>query len=844
MSGKTGKRATSVLVALTMVCTSVLSMGESPNAEAAKKARLVTKSVKVTVGKKKKISIKKAKKCKYTFKSKNKKIATVTSKGVVKGVKAGRTTVVVKEKKGKKTKTIGKVKVTVMAKKMKQESNQNESPKLTSQPTAVPKATTPSTAKPEASATAPGAAVTTAPATEVPSTPNPNATTTSVKVYLDSISDENLIAEVKGPGTIPTPTPDPSLMEPVEPTPIPTPQTIFDVDFEDDNVEPFVGRGSATVATAADGANDSQKSLHVSGRVSSWNGTQIDISKVVEVGNLYDVSFWVKQTTGETMKINSTFQYTDSEGTAKYETQNSVEIKSDTWTEVSFTTQEVPEHVGDIYLYWETPYDSNNIEDFYIDDFMMKGVVKSAEESDAPDLTAGLIKTKVGNPVVTSRLTADPYAMEYNGRVYVYGTNDSQQYFLTPNADNNYAKINTLNCYSSADMVNWTDHGQIAVAGSKGAAKWAGNSWAPAATHKTINGKEKFFLYFANSANSIGVLVADSPTGPWTDPIGKALIDRETPGCAIEDVPWLFDPAVLVDDDGTGYLYFGGIGDTADKEDSFIANPKCARVIQLGDDMVSTVGEAQVIDAPYMFEDSGINKIGDKYYYSYCTNWTSIQGREVGTAHIGLMVSDDPMSGFEYVGTVLKNPGSYFGSYGNNHHCFIEFKDKVYAFYHTKKDTTAIGTKADYRTTYVNELDLGENGDFTNKDGSVADTKMTVAGVSSIGTLNPFETVEAETFSMASGVGTIQNTLTSSYAIWNAANQSLFNAEIGSYIGVSNVDFGSEGASKVMLKMSGTDSEDYQEYPTELLKTVTGEHTIYFVFEKENVWLDSWKFDK
>lgn len=100
--------------------------------------------------------------------------------------------------------------------------------------------------------------------------------------------------------------------------------------------------------------------------------------------------------------------------------------------------------------------------------------------------------------------------MEYNGRVYVYGTNDSQQYEAAANADNNYSKIKTLNCYSSADMVNWTDHGTIAVSGNKGAAKWSANSWAPAVCHKKINGKEKFFLYFANNASSIGVLTADS----------------------------------------------------------------------------------------------------------------------------------------------------------------------------------------------------------------------------------------------------------------------------------------------------------------------------------------------
>lgn len=825
MSAKT-RKLFSLLLASVLMLTSIFAFGDAPSAQAAKKAKLKTKNIKIVVGQKKKITFKKKiKKAKFSYNSKDKEIATVTKKGKITGKKAGKTTIYVKQKIGKKYKKIGNVKVTVSAK------------TKTSQPSASP-SNTPG----GVSTNTPSSKPNTSNMPNTPNTPNPNGTTTSVKVYMDDMTDANLIAEVNGPGTVPTPTPGTS--GDGADTPAPTPQVIYNIDFENGSTEPYENRGSATVSIDSNGAGDSSKCMKVSGRTATWNGTQIDISKVVEIGKSYDVSFWAKQTTGSPMKINTTFQYNDSTGTTKYDAQNSTEIESDKWTEITFKTQEIPEYSGSIALYWETPYDSENFEDFYLDNFKMQGIVKTASDSDAPDLSAGLVKTSVGNPIVTSRLTADPYAMEYDGRIYVYGTNDSQQYEIAPDANNNYAKIKTLNCYSSADMVNWTDHGAIAVAGATGAAKWAGNSWAPAATHKTINGKEKFFLYFANSANSIGVLTADSPTGPWTDPIGKALIDRDTPGCSASEVAWLFDPAVLVDDDGTGYLYFGGIGDTANKPDSFIKNPKCTRVIKLGDDMVSTVGTAEMIDAPYMFEDSGINKINGKYYFSYCTNWTDINGRDVPAANIGLMVSDSPMTGFKYVGTVLKNPGNYFGSYGNNHHCFAEFKGKYYAFYHTKKDTIAIGTKEDFRTTYVDDLNLGENGDFTNKDGSVADTKMSQTGVAAADAVNPFDTVEAETFAIANKVGTASNTLNSTNPLWNGSNFSLLNAEIGSYVGITDVDFGSDGANSISLKMSGTDKEDYQDYPVDLKKKVTGKHTIYLVFEKENVLIDSWKFMK
>src|SRR5690625_5319562 len=100
------------------------------------------------------------------------------------------------------------------------------------------------------------------------------------------------------------------------------------------------------------------------------------------------------------------------------------------------------------------------------------------------------------------------------------------------------------------------------------------------------------------------------------DPIGKPIINANTPGT--EGVIWIFDPAVLIDDDGEGYLYYGGGvpgGSSPTQEQA--KHPKTARVIKLSDDMIHTEGEAQLIDAPFMFEASEIHKHDGKYYYSY-----------------------------------------------------------------------------------------------------------------------------------------------------------------------------------------------------------------------------------
>ena len=228
------------------------------------------------------------------------------------------------------------------------------------------------------------------------------------------------------------------------------------------------------------------------------------------------------------------------------------------------------------------------------------------------------------NPVMTQRFGADPYALVYGDRVYLYMTGDT--FIRNENGqitENVYSQIDTISVISSEDLVNWTDHGTVYAAGSKGAARWSRNSWAPAAVCKEIDGKMKFFLYFANGGDGIAVLEGDSPVGPFADVLQKPLISRQTPTCGA--VTWLFDPAVLVDDDGEAYIYFGG----GIPDPGKAANPGTARVARLGRDMISIQGEPAVIaDVPYLYEDSGINKINGRYYYSYCSNFSVPEEKE------------------------------------------------------------------------------------------------------------------------------------------------------------------------------------------------------------------------
>ena len=84
---------------------------------------------------------------------------------------------------------------------------------------------------------------------------------------------------------------------------------------------------------------------------------------------------------------------------------------------------------------------------------------------------------KTANPISPGRFCADPTAIEYRGRLYVYGTSDHQQYEAVGiEGKNTYDKIKSIEVLSTDDMVNWTYHGVIDV---KSVAPWITNSWAP-----------------------------------------------------------------------------------------------------------------------------------------------------------------------------------------------------------------------------------------------------------------------------------------------------------------------------------------------------------------------------
>ncbi len=493
---------------------------------------------------------------------------------------------------------------------------------------------------------------------------------------------------------------------------------------------------------------------------------------------------------------------------------------------------------------------------------------KEGKEMDYAELFKGMKLAKSfkgvtnNNPIIEQHYGADPYALVYGDEVYFYMTADAYERDAAGEiTTNTYGKIRSLYVVSTKDMINFTDHGEITIAGEGGATKWAHNSWAPAAAWKLVDGKPKFFLYFADNGGGIGVVCADSPVGPFRDELGHGLIRRDMENCG--NVEWLFDPAVLVDDDGKAYIYFGGGVPKDGDGNPKAAHPMTARCAQLGEDMMSLVDVPKTIDAPYLFEDSGIHKYGDTYYYTYCSNFSVDQaGKDeygIENGEICVMESKSPLGPFTFKERILRNPGYYWGVGGNNHHAVFKFKDQWYITYHTRILETEQKIGKGYRSTSIDEFTMGA-------DGTIGDIKMTKDARKQVGFLNPYERISGATFAVMGGVDTAPADEVSKK--YGCGNLLLTAIDDGDFVKLQGVDFGDKGAAtiKATVKTNGRDgvirvttkflNGDVAGYlpvkgdgkettvcEAKLDTAITGVQDVYFTFSGEGYEIVDWSFE-
>ena len=419
------------------------------------------------------------------------------------------------------------------------------------------------------------------------------------------------------------------------------------------------------------------------------------------------------------------------------------------------------------------------------------------------------------NPIVQTNYTTDPAPMADGDRMYVYTGHDED------NA--NFFWMNDWRVYSSADMVNWTDHGSPL---SLASFSWAdGRAWAA----QTIKRNGKYYWYVCahsklSGAMAIGVAVGDSPTGPFKDAIGKPLADGN----------WDYiDPTVMLDDDGQAYLCWG--------------NPRIY-FCKLNKDMVSIDGQVEKI--PMTAEGFGgptfsERQKGVKYKDSYVEGpWIMKRNKHYYLLyaaggvpeHIAYSMAKKPFGPWKYMGEVM--PLSNTGSFTN--HCGVaDFKGHSYFFYHTGKLPKGGGFG---RSVAVEEFKY-------NKDGSFPIIQPTSAGVEPIGTMNPKNRVEAETMAFSKGVRVEQNEETGVYVSdihngdsivvrmldFGTTSPKSFTASVASALQGGKVEV---HADKPDGKLLGTLTapytggwEKWQTVDANLNEEITGVHDLYFLFK-------------
>jgi hypothetical protein len=322
-----------------------------------------------------------------------------------------------------------------------------------------------------------------------------------------------------------------------------------------------------------------------------------------------------------------------------------------------------------------------------------------------------LEKRAISQPLVTHIYTADPSAHVFNGKIYIYPSHDIDAGDAFDDLGSHFAMEDYHIISMETPQSEAVDNG---VALHVADVPWAKKQmWAPDATEKD----GKYYLYFPAKGYDdifrIGVAVSNSPSGPFT-PQPEAIKNS-----------FSIDPAVFKDDDGSYYMYFGGIWGgqlqrwrtgifKSEQPESPVAflpeddeTALCAKVAKLNHDLLEFAEvpkDVQITDEhgkPLLngdkdrrfFEASWLHKYNGRYYFSYSTG---------DTHFICYAIGDNPYGPFKYAGRILEPVVGW-----TSHHSICEFDGKWYLFYH---DSSLSKGVTHLRSVKITELEYDPNG--------------------------------------------------------------------------------------------------------------------------------------
>ena len=473
---------------------------------------------------------------------------------------------------------------------------------------------------------------------------------------------------------------------------------------------------------------------------------------------------------------------------------------------------------------------------------------------------------QVNMPLFQTKYTADPSPLVVGDTLFLYTSHDASPEDIPDANERNSAGFFMYDwlLWSTTDMVNWTEHGAVASLKEFSWRSRENGAWAI----QTVERNGKYYLYAPLHGHGIGVLVADSPYGPFKDPLGEPLVWQKEHW---DDI----DPTVYTDDDGQAYMYWG--------------NPH-VYYTKLNADMISTQGDIYVLNPadgvmrPVKEERSKINlrapwnekanwavknyqegpwlyKRNGKYYLSYATTCCP--------EALGYAMSDSPTGPWEWKGYIMEPTQRDRG----NHPGICDYKGHSYVF-GQNYDLMHLETFQHHERRSVSAQEITYNADGTIQK---IPYWLDQQPMKQLRWLNPYQRVEAETMNWGFGLKSakmgIENTgvVKDMPASTGKKNMYIFDINDGEYIRLRGVDFGAKGAKSfsivaaaaakagctVTLRLDSqngpaigtavigsTGSVDKYKAFAGKVKGATGVHDLYICFSQAqgDVRLDYWQF--
>jgi beta-xylosidase len=445
---------------------------------------------------------------------------------------------------------------------------------------------------------------------------------------------------------------------------------------------------------------------------------------------------------------------------------------------------------------------------------------------------------QVNMPLFQTKYTADPSPLVVGDTLFLYTSHDASPEDIPDENEKGSAGFFMYDwlLWSTTDMVNWTEHGAVASLKDFAWRSRDNGAWAI----QTVERNGKYYLYAPLHGHGIGVLVSDSPYGPFKDPLGEPLVWQKEHWYDI-------DPTVMTDDDGQAYMYWG--------------NPYTYYAL-LNDDMISLKSGITKLDyhIDHYQEGPWLYKRGGHYYLGYASTCCP--------EALGYAMSDSPTGPWKSMGYIMMPTERDRG----NHPGICDYKGHSYVF-GQNYDLMHLDTFVHHERRSVSATEIEYESDGTIK---LVPYWLDQQPMQQLHWLNPYQRVEAETMAWGYGLKSakmgIQNTgvVANMPVSTGRRNMYVTNLGDGKYIRLRGVDFASgakeynltaaaTGSCTITLRLDGVDGpvvgtlnikptgsvEKYNSFRAKV-KNASDVHDLYICFNnvKGEIRLDWWRFKK